>query len=65
MSLSTTTYRAEIADVSADGKYVRILRDVDGPHADLRGDLPSHVERMNEEQARQLRDSLNEVLERL
>jgi len=62
MSLSKTNYRAEIANVSADGKYIRILRDVESPFAD---ELPDHVERLNEEQARQLRDSLNEVLGRL
>ena len=65
MSLTTTTYRAEIADVSADGKYIRVLKDVDGPHSHLRPEQPTHITRLNEEQARNLRDSLDEVLERL
>jgi hypothetical protein len=65
MSLTKTTYRAVRADVEADGKHVRILRDVEGPHSDLRGDMPKHVARLREEQARDLRDSLNEVLEGL
>jgi hypothetical protein len=65
MSLTKTTYRAVHADVEADGKHVRILRDVEGPHSDLRDNMPKHVARLREEQARDLRDSLNEVLDDL
>lgn len=63
MSLSRTRYRAVRAESVSGGKHIRILADVEGPHADLRGDLPRHVERMSEEQARELRDSLEEVLD--
>ena len=62
MSLSKTVYTAERADVEADGKHVRILKRVEGPHAEIRDNLPSHVARLSEEQARRLRDDLNEVL---
>ena len=62
MSLSKTIYTVERAKVDADGKHVRILKRVEGPHADLRGDMPSHVARLTDDQARRLRDDLNEVL---
>ena len=48
--------------VEADGKHVRILKRVEGPHAELRDNLPAHVARLTEDQAQRLRDDLNEVL---
>lgn len=57
-----TVYRAERAAVSADGKHVRLVKDVEGPHTDLYPDDPKHVARLSEEQAERLRDSLNKAL---
>ena len=55
-------YLAERYDGTADGKRVRIVKDVEGPHAHLYAEDPEHVAQLSEEQARRLRDSLDEVL---
>jgi hypothetical protein len=55
-------YRAERVDTEADGMRVRIITELEGVHADLRDHRPRHIETMREDQARKLRDDLNEVL---
>jgi len=57
-----TVYLAEPALTSSDGRRYRIVKDTEGAHADLAPDEKEHVLRLNEQQAKRLRDSLNEVL---
>ena len=54
-----TTYQAERAEVSSDGKHVRIVKERTGQYAP---EDAKHVARLREEQARDLRNSLNDVL---
>jgi len=63
MSLSKIIYRAERAKTSTDAKEIRIVRDVEGPHAELRPEPPQHVETLTEDQARRLRDELSAVID--
>jgi len=62
MGLSKIIYRAVRAKTSTDRKEIRIVRDVGGPHAELRPEPPQHVATLTDIQARSLRDSLTEVL---
>lgn len=57
-----TVFRAEKVASSADGKQMRIVRDVEGTHANFAPEDPEHIVRLSENQARRLRDSLNELL---
>lgn len=62
MGLSKIIYRVVRVKTNTDGKEVRIVRDVGGPHAELRPEPPQHVATLTNEQARSLRDSLTEAL---
>lgn len=61
MKYRERTYKAELANVVADGKHVRILYTTDDWMAP-ESDVP--VERLRMDQARDLRDSLGEVIEK-
>lgn len=56
-------YRVEEANLQADGKHVRLITEWTGPHRGLRD--PRHIETLTEQQARELRDDLVEVLANL
>jgi len=51
-------YRAEEADLAADGKHVRIITRYSGPYAPRN---PRHIETMTFDQARKLRDDLDRI----
>jgi len=55
------TYEAEAVETEHDGTRIRIITRYTGMHQNIR-DLPRHVETLREQQARELRDSLNKVL---
>lgn len=63
MSRSKTVYTVERAKRDADGGRYRIFTQVEGPYADLRDTGPKHVAHITEEQARRLRDDLDDVLD--
>ena len=62
VQMSKTRYRAERINREADGKRLRIIKKLVGPFAEYREVGGEHVAEMSDEQARQLRDDLNEVL---
>jgi len=63
VSLTQTVYTAERAKLDVDGKRYRIVKRVEGPHAELRDQPPAHVADLTEQQAKRLRDELNEALD--
>lgn len=58
-----TVYVAERVREGDDGKRYRIRKTTEGPFEHLHPDLDEYVATLREEQARKLRDSLNEVLD--
>jgi len=58
-------YTVEEADIQADGKHVRLISRFDGPYSHYRDGGPRHIERMRLEQAVQLRDDLDELIQSL
>jgi hypothetical protein len=54
-------YTVEPADIEADGQHVRLITRYEGPYRNLRS--PRHIETMTREQARKLRDDLDDLLE--
>lgn len=57
------TYRAERVRREADGRRYRVVTRTEGEYADLHPGDEGHVATLNEQQARDLRDSLDEVLD--
>jgi hypothetical protein len=62
MTMNRTVYEAELADISRDGKQIRIVKQRE--NASFAIEPPEYVETLNVEQARQLRDSLTEAIDR-
>jgi len=60
MSQKKITYEAERVETEHDGKQIRIITRYEGMYRNIRD--PRHVETLREQQARELRDSLNKVL---
>lgn len=58
-----TTYRAVETNTTSDGQEYRVETRLKGPYAELREHKPRSKATLTEEQARDLRDSLNEVLD--
>ncbi|TSD15091.1 hypothetical protein DP107_04350 [Haloglomus irregulare] len=60
MSRKKITYEAEPVQTEHDGTRIRIITRYTEMYENIRD--PRHVETLREQQARELRDSLNEVL---
>jgi len=58
-------YTVEEADIQADGKHVRLIARFEGRYSHWRDGGPRHIERMRLEQAIQLRDDLDELIQSL
>jgi len=54
-------YRVETVDTVSDGQFFRLIAEFNGRFS--RVESPRHIERLSVEQARGLRDSLNEQLD--
>lgn len=56
------TYRAERVRREADGRRYRVITCAEGEYADLHPDGGDELATLDEQQARDLRESLDEVL---
>jgi hypothetical protein len=62
MARNRTVYDAEIADITRDGKQIRIVKQRE--NATFAIEPPEYVETMDVEQARELCESLEEAIDR-
>lgn len=62
MGMNRTIYTAEVADISRDGKQIRIVK---RHKADSPLETVQDVETMDVEQARELHESLEELINRV
>jgi hypothetical protein len=60
MTQKRITYDVEPVDTEHDGTRIRLITRFEGMYRNIR--QPRHVETLREEQARDLRDALDEVL---
>lgn len=58
---SKVSYRVEPVETVSDGQYLRLIAEYNGRFS--RGESPRHIERLSLDQARGLRNSLNEQLD--